>query len=480
MMVPCHIRLDLCVKDSTMSFPKQFTWGVASAAYQIEGATSTDGRGSSIWDDFCNTPGKVFDGHTGEIACDSYNRYQEDIDLISDLGAGGYRFSISWSRLFPDGTGEPNEAGFAYYDKLIDGLLAKGIEPWITLYHWDLPSALYKQGGWLNPESPEWFARYTKAVVERYSDRVTHWFTLNEPQIFLGLGMNEGTHAPGDKLSRKEVLLATHHALLAHGRSVQVIREHAKKAPVVGFAPVGCLHTPATESAEDIEAARQATFGIDPKGWTYNYSWYCDPVMLGHYPEVGLELYGKDVPDWSERDLEIMHQPLDMFGVNIYSAGIVKAGDDGKPELLKSERGYPTTMFRWTINPSSLYWGPKFLQERYKLPVVITENGLASMDWEHLDGKVHDEGRIDFLTRYLAQLRRACNDGVDVRGYFQWSILDNFEWAEGYALRFGLVYMDYQKMRRIPKESYFWYSKVIESNGGTIPAELAQNPVTVP
>jgi beta-glucosidase len=175
-----------------------------------------------------------------------------------------------------------------------------------------------------------------------------------------------------------------------------------------------------------------------------------------------------------------MHQPLDMFGVNIYSAGVVKAGEDGHPVHLQSERGYPTTMFRWTINPSSLYWGPKFLQERYKLPVVITENGLASMDWEHLDGKVHDEARIDFLTRYLAQLRRACNDGVDVRGYFQWSILDNFEWAEGYALRFGLVYMDYQQMRRIPKESYFWYSKVIESNGGMIPAELTQNPVTVP
>jgi len=463
-----------------MPFQESFTWGVASAAFQIEGATSTDGRGPSIWDEFCNTPGKVFDGHTGEIACDSYHRIDEDIDLISNLGAGGYRFSISWSRLFPDGTGEPNEAGFAYYDRLIDALLAKGVEPWITLYHWDLPSALYKKGGWLNPESPEWFARYTKAVVNRFSDRVTHWFTLNEPQIFLGLGMNEGTHAPGDKLSRKEVLLATHHALLAHGRSVQVIREYAKKTPVVGFAPVGGLQTPATNSREDIEAARRATFDIDSKGWTYNYSWYCDPVILGHYPEVGLELFGDDVPRWTSKDMEVMCQPLDMFGVNIYSAGVVQAKENGEPELLDSDRGYPTTMFRWTINPSSMYWGPKFLQERYNLPVVITENGLASMDWIHLDGKVHDQARIDFLTRYLSELKRASRDGVDVRGYFHWSIMDNFEWAEGYALRFGLIYVDYKTLRRIPKESYFWYSKVIDSNGALVPDSKACESVTVP
>lgn len=470
----------LCSKDDWMPFQESFTWGVASAAFQIEGATSTDGRGPSIWDEFCNTPGKVFDGHTGEIACDSYHRIDEDIDLISNLGAGGYRFSISWSRLFPDGTGEPNEAGFAYYDRLIDALLAKGVEPWITLYHWDLPSALYKKGGWLNPESPEWFARYTKAVVNRFSDRVTHWFTLNEPQIFLGLGMNEGTHAPGDKLSRKEVLLATHHALLAHGRSVQVIREYAKKTPVVGFAPVGGLQTPATNSREDIEAARRATFDIDSKGWTYNYSWYCDPVILGHYPEVGLELFGDDVPRWTSKDMEVMCQPLDMFGVNIYSAGVVQAKENGEPELLDSDRGYPTTMFRWTINPSSMYWGPKFLQERYNLPVVITENGLASMDWIHLDGKVHDQARIDFLTRYLSELKRASRDGVDVRGYFHWSIMDNFEWAEGYALRFGLIYVDYKTLRRIPKESYFWYSKVIDSNGALVPDSKACESVTVP
>jgi beta-glucosidase len=461
------------IKDSSiMSFPKQFTWGVASAAYQIEGATDKDGRGPSVWDAFAATPGKVFDGHTGEHACGSYDRVDEDAQLISELGANGYRFSISWSRLFPNGLGEPNEAGFAYYDRLIDTLLAKGVEPWITLYHWDLPLELQHKGGWLNDQSPEWFKFYTKAVVDRYSDRVTQWFTLNEPQIFLGLGHNEGTHAPGLKLSRKDMLRATHHALLAHGHAVKTIREHAKKTPVIGFAPVGCLHTPETDSPEDIEAAKSATFGIREEGWTYNYSWYCDPVMFGRYPEEGLELFGDDVPTYTQEDMDLIQQPLDIFGVNIYSGAVVRKGADGAPEDVPGVPGYPMTMFRWLVNPSSLYYGPKFLQERYGLPIVITENGLASMDWVHADGKVHDSGRIDYLTRYLHALRQACNEGVDIRGYFHWSIMDNFEWAEGFALRFGLIYMDYQNMKRIPKDSYHWYSDVIRTNGKHISHDL--------
>jgi len=456
-----------------MPFPDEFTWGVASAAYQVEGAAAEDGRGPSVWDAFCRTPEKVFDGHTGDVACDSYHRVDEDAGLIGGLGATGYRLSLSWPRLVPQGVGEHNEAGFAYYDRLIDAMLGRGVEPWVTLYHWDLPLALHEKGGWLDPRSPDWFAEYTRAVMDRFSDRVTHWFTLNEPAIFLGLGYRLGTHAPGLKLSRKQVLLATHHALLAHGRSVQVIRAHAKKPPTVGFAPVGNLHTPASNDAKDIEAARRSTFTVPEEGWTYNYSWYCDPVMLGRYPEQGLEFFGEDVPEFSDADLETMHQPLDMFGVNIYSAAVVRAGDDGSIEDVAGHRGYPMTMFRWSVNPEALYWGPKFLSERYGLPVVITENGLASMDWVHSDGKVHDAGRIDFLTRYLHQLRRACDDGVDVRGYFQWSIMDNFEWAEGYALRFGLVYLDYRTLERIPKDSYHWYAKVIASNGGVVPTDLA-------
>jgi len=455
-----------------MSFPDEFLWGVASAAYQVEGAASQDGRGKSIWDEFCASRGKVFERHTGDTACDSYNRVDEDTQLIADLGAKGYRFSISWSRLFPDGIGEPNEAGFAYYDKLIDALLARGIQPWITLYHWDLPLTLHQDGGWLNPKSPEWFAQYTKAVIDRYSDRVSHWFTLNEPAIFLGLGYNEGTHAPGLKLSRNEVLLATHHALLAHGKAVQVIREHSKLKSIVGFAPVGNLHTPASNASADIEAARRATFEIPEDGWAYNYSWYCDPVMLGRYPEQGLEFFGKDAPAFTDSDLDTIHQPLDMFGVNIYSAAIAQAENQDGHHVTKNPVGFPMTMFRWTLNPESMYWGPKFLSERYGLPIVITENGLASMDWVHSDGEVHDAGRIDYLTRYLHQLRRACNEGIDIRGYFQWSIMDNFEWAEGYALRFGLIYLDYASLDRIPKDSYHWFRKIIESNGELIPKIL--------
>ncbi|MCC5822501.1 MAG: beta-glucosidase [Planctomycetes bacterium] len=455
-----------------MGMPDGFVWGVASASYQVEGAAAEGGRSPSVWDEFSRTPGKVFEGHTGDVACGSYHRIDEDVGLIAGLGATGYRLSIAWPRVMPDGTGAFNEEGLSYYDRLIDALLARGVDPWVTLYHWDMPACLQHRDGWLNPESPKWFAEYTAAVVDRLSDRITHWFTLNEPQIFLGLGLNEGTHAPGLKLTRKQVLLATHHALLAHGHSAQVIRARAKKPSQIGCAPVGNLKSPASDAPADVEAARAETFRVPEKGWTFNYTWYCDPMLRGHYPEDGLRLFGDDAPEASEEDMRTIHQPMDFFGVNIYSSDLVDAGPDGQPRTVQRGPGYPMTMFRWPVQPDALYWGPRFLQERYKLPVVITENGLASMDWVHADGKIHDPGRIDFLTRYLHQLRRAIDDGVDVRGYFQWSIMDNFEWAEGYALRFGLVYMDYQTGERIPKDSYHWYRSVIASNG----RDLAQTP----
>ena len=456
-----------------MSMPNDFVWGVASASYQIEGSVREGGRSPSVWDEFSRWPGKTFDGHSGDRACRSYERTEEDADLIAGLGATAYRLSIAWPRVLPDGVGRVNEEGLAYYDRLIDALLARGVEPWVTLFHWDMPACLYRRGGWLNRDSGAWFAEYTRAVVDRLSDRVRRWFTLNEPQIFLGLGHNEGTHAPGLKLSRKDVLLATHHALLAHGESVQMIRARARTESLIGCAPVGNLKSPATRSDADIEVARSATFAVPSEGWTFNYSWYCDPMLCGRYPEDGLALFGEDVPHYTEADMRTIHQPLDFFGVNIYNSEVVRAGDRG-PERAPRHEGYPITMFRWPVQPDALYWGPRFLQERYGLPVVITENGLASMDWVHSDGKVHDPGRIDFLARYLCELRRAIADGVEVRGYFHWPIMDNFEWGEEYALLFGLVYMDYRTGDRIPKDSYAWYKAVIGSNGATLPDHPAE------
>jgi beta-glucosidase len=456
-----------------MSMPQGFVWGVASAAYQVEGAAAEGGRAPSIWDEFSATPGKVFGGHTGAVACNSYHRVAEDADLIARLGAKAYRFSVSWPRVMPHGTGPVNAEGLAYYERLVDALLARGVTPWITLYHWDLPAALQVRGGWLNPDMPRWFADYTRVVVDRLSDRVTHWFTLNEPQIFLGLGHAEGTHAPGLKLARRDVLRATHNALLSHGESVRVIRERSKRPATVGLAPVGSLKVPATSSKDDIDAARAATFSVPADGGAFNFTWFCDPVFGRGYPADGLAIYGADAPRAPDRDFETIAQPLDMFGVNIYSAEVVRAGGPTGAQAVSRPPGFPMTMFRWPVQPDALYWGPRFLNERYGLPVVVTENGLASMDWVHADGKVHDPGRIDFLRRYLAQLARAVRDGVDVRGYFQWSILDNFEWAEGYALRFGLVYMDYQTGQRIPKDSFEWYRGVIAANGAGLEGEVA-------
>ena len=448
-----------------MPFPKDFTWGVAAAAYQIEGGADEGGRVPSVWDTFCRKPGAVKDGDTGAVACDHYHRYEEDADLIAALGANAYRLSIAWPRVMGiDGT--PNEAGLAFYDRLIDALLARGVTPWVTLFHWDFPQHLFERGGWLNRDSVEWFAAYTRTVVDRLSDRVSDWFTLNEPQVFLQMGHRIGTHAPGLKYDTPELLRCAHHAMMAHGRAVQIIREHARTPPRVGLAPVGVGAVPATDSPADIEAARRATFRVEDKpGWLFNTPWFADPALRGQYPEDGLKLHGHHLPAGFEADLELIHQPVDFYGCNIYSSITVKADADGDPVHVPEPTGGPQTMFRWPVTPEALYWGPKLLAERYGLPVYITENGCAGMDWVHLDGKVHDAHRVDFLHRYLASMQRAADEGVDVAGYFQWSIMDNFEWSEGYQLRFGLVHVDYATQKRTPKDSYHWYQKVIAANG---------------
>jgi len=448
-------------------FPENFVWGAAAASYQIEGAAYEDGRGLSVWDMMCRKENAIWNGHTGDVACDHYHRYKEDVQLMQSLGLQGYRLSISWPRVLPEGVGRANEAGLNFYDRLIDELLAAKVTPYVTLFHWDFPYALYARGGWLNPDSPDWFAEYTQVIVDKLSDRVTYWMTLNEPQCFIGLGHRDGIHAPGDKLGWAQVLQAGHHALLAHGKSVQAIRARAKTTPIIGFAPVGVVSIPATESPADIEAARQSMFSVSSKS-LWNNTWFSDPVFNKQYPADGLAIFGQDAPQVKSGDMDIIAQPLDFYGCNIYQGTVVKAGVDGKPEVVPFPDGYPQSAFRWWITPECLYWGPRFFWEHHHLPIMITENGISSMDWVAVDGKVHDPGRIDYLQRHLLAFARAGADGVDIRGYFQWSIMDNFEWGEGFKERFGLVYVDYQTQQRIPKDSAHWYSEVIRTNGESL------------
>ncbi|MFH1213633.1 MAG: GH1 family beta-glucosidase, partial [Candidatus Neomarinimicrobiota bacterium] len=446
-----------------MSFPKDFIWGAASASYQIEGAVKADGRTSSIWDTFCQQPGRVWGGHAGEIGPDHYHHLEEDVELMADLGLKAYRFSVAWTRVLPEGTSPVNRRGIAFYDRLIDLLLEKGIEPWLTIFHWDYPETLFQRGGWLNADSPDWFAEYAGVLADSFGDRVTNWMTLNEPQVIAHYGHQIGIHAPGLKLALKDVLTVGHHLLLAHGKAVQILRTRCQKPTRVGVVPVGLHFLPATEIPADIETARKATFAVTERN-TWNIAWWADPLILGTYPEDGLKLFAKEMPSIKPTDMETIAQPLDYFGTNIYNAEQVRAAVNGW-EILPVEPNCPRTAMDWPVTPEALYWGPRFFYERYGLPVIIMENGMANNDWIHRDGNVHDPKRIDFITRYLEALHRAIADGVKVEGYFHWSIMDNFEWAEGYRKRFGLVYIDYETGRRIPKDSFDWYRKVICSNG---------------
>ncbi len=449
-----------------MSFPKDFTWGAAASSYQIEGAIDVDGRGLSVWDIFCQQPGSIKGGDNGTFGPDHYHRWQEDVNLMAEIGLKAYRLSIAWPRILPEGKGMTNPKGLAFYDRLIDALLEKKIEPWVTLFHWDYPYALFQKGGWLHQDSPDWFADYVRLVVKKISDRVNHWVTLNEPQCFVHFGHQTGIHAPGLKLEPQEILTLSHNVLLAHGKAVQIIRSEARKSPLVGAALVGIIYIPAENTPLEVEAARQATFTVSEKN-LWNNTWWADAMIKGIYPEDGLKLFGDYMPKIYASDIEIISQPLDFYGVNIYTAEKIKATPKNW-EILTPEPGVARTAMDWVVVPESLYWGPKFIYERYKLPIVITENGMANNDWIALDGKVPDLQRINFLTRYLKELRRSINDGIPTAGYFYWSIMDNFEWTEGFRKRFGLIYVNYITGRRILKDSAFWYNQVIASNGSIL------------
>ena len=450
-----------------MAFPKNFTWGAATASYQIEGAWNEDGKGLSIWDVYSSTPGKVLNGDTGKVACDHYHRYKEDVALMKEIGLNAYRFSTAWPRVIPDGFGAANQKGLDFYSRLVDELLAAGIEPWLTLYHWDLPQELALRGGWLNPQISDWFGEYAKAVADCLGDRVKHWITFNEPQCFIGLGYTIGEHAPGYDLPEPEVVRCVHNALLAHGKAVDALRAVGGNSFKIGYTSTTASMIPAEETDECIEAARNALFCSSPDSrLLWNITLFSDPLYLGKYPADMMPRLEKGLPaDW-EKDMALISRPMDFFGINIYQGRKIRIGADGIPEVVQPKVGAAHTANMWGFEPDILRWGPRFLYERYKKPIVVTENGCAGVDWVHRDGQVHDPARIDYLAHTISGLEKAIvEDGVDAQGFFCWSLLDNYEWSQGYRDRFGIVYVDYETLERIPKDSARWYSDVIKRNG---------------
>lgn len=438
-----------------LSFPDGFTWGVATASYQIEGAVAEDGRLPSIWDTFSHIPGKVFNGDTGDVACDHYHRFGEDIALMGRLGVDGYRFSIAWPRVIPGGRGVPNQAGIDFYDRLVDGLLSAGITPYVTLYHWDLPQALEEAGGWLNRETASALAEYAAVIAEKLGDRVKNWMTINEPWVVSHNGYGTGEHAPGHN-DWSEVWPVSHHLLLTHGLATQAVRAavpDARVGIVLNLEP----QYPASDHPADVAAARL----IDG---TWN-RWFLDPISGRAYPEDAVAEVGWDQSEIRSGDLETVATPIDFLGVNFYSRKIVRS-DDVPDDERRGPSPEPSefTEMGWEVYPEGLYDVLTRVHRDYSFSdIFITESGAAYPD-QLVDGRVNDTDRISYLERHLTQLHRAIEAGVPVRGYFAWSLMDNFEWARGYSKRFGLTYVDYETQERIVKASGDWYAAVIARN----------------
>ncbi len=450
-------------------FHPDFIWGVSTSAYQIEGAVAEAGRGPSTWDDFCAMPGRVFDNQSGQVACDHYHRYREDLALMKQLGIDAYRFSCSWSRVLPDGVGQVNQEGLDFYDRLIDGLLEAGIAPAPTLFHWDTPSPLEAAGGWLNRDITDHFAAYAGLLAERFGDRVKQWITINEPVVLTLFGYGLGQHAPGRTLFF-EALPAAHHQLLAHGKAVQALR--AAGASNIGIAN---NHAPVWSASEN-PADRMAAAGYDAlTNWLF-----ADPILLGRYPN---DEFAAAMPGPVAEDLAIIASPIDWYGINHYQPANIGApggaadpdASDGAtlpaglPFQLRAIEGYPKTDFGWSVVPEGLGEILRIFRERYRAalpPVYITENGCAVNDGPNAAGLVDDQRRVAYLAGYTAALAQAIDDGADVRGYFHWSLLDNFEWAVGYSQRFGLVHVDFDTLLRTPKASFDWYRRLIAASHG--------------
>lgn len=431
-----------------MTYPKNFIWGCATASYQIEGAWNEDGRGPSIWDDFCHTAGNTAGNATGDIACDHYHRYAEDVAIMKEMGLNAYRFSLSWSRLFPNGDSVRNEAGFAFYDKLIDLLIENNIEPVITLFHWDLPSALQEKGGFEWNGISDVFAFYAEECVKHFAPRVTKFLTINEPQCIVHLGYVDGVHAPGMRYEQKNTGHIMRNLLLCHGKAVAAMRTASPVSIEIGTASTGTLVYPANESPEAINMARKLSFTLRGEKLAFSHNWYLDPAILGKNEIDYLVL--------SEEDMKLICQPLDFLGVNVYNG--LEADAEG---FVERYQGFPRTGLGWPVTPEVMNYGLRFLHERYQLPLYISENGVACNDRIYADGQVHDYDRIDFLKKYIKEMEKGMENGCDIRGYFQWSLMDNLEWHSGYDPRFGLIFIDFRNQQRIWKDSAKWYKEYI-------------------
>ena len=442
---------------SELRYPKGFVWGCATAAYQIEGGAKDDGRGPSTWDVFSHTPGKTHEGDTGDVASDSYHLYKEDVKLLKGIGAGGYRMSMSWSRVFPNGKGEVNAKGLDYYSRVVDELLAHNITPYITLFHWDTPAAL--PGGWQSRDTAKAFADYAAYVTKHLGDRVKHWMTTNEFVCFTDLGYREGTFAPGLKLPPGPANQVRHHGILAHGLAVQAIRANTPAGTQVGLAENAVVYVPVMETREHIEAARRATrLGNAP---------FLTALMEGKYMDAYLEREGANAPKVEPGDFKAISSPLDFVGLNIYTPFFVRA-DDSKQGFaqLPFPTSHPHMASPWILlGPECLYWGVRNVVDLWKIPAIyITENGCSSDDVLTPEGRIDDVDRLMYLRNHLTQLHRATVEGYPVKGYFLWSLVDNFEWADGYSKRFGIHYVDFKTQKRTPKLSAEWYREVIANN----------------
>ncbi|MFL5926995.1 MAG: GH1 family beta-glucosidase [Gaiellaceae bacterium] len=448
----------------TPSFPADFVWGAATASYQIEGAANEDGRGESVWDRFCATPGKVRNGESGAIACDFYHRYRDDIALIRELGLDAFRFSIAWPRIFPDGRGRVNAKGLDFYDRLVDELLGNGIAPFVTLFHWDTPQALEDAGGWPSRDIVDAFAEYVEAVSERLGDRVGHWITHNEPWVVSWVGHGWGHHAPG-RQSDADALATAHHLLLSHGRAVEILRRTSPGAQV-GIT----LNLDAPYAASDSPEDRAATRWVDG----LHNRWFLDPIFRGEYPDDMVEAWRAILPEIRNGDLETISAPIDFLGVNNYTSPLVSADSSGGRSQIVRRNDVDRTDMGWEVVPEGLHDLLLRLHRDYSpAALYVTENGAAYPDVRDHEGLVRDPERQAYLEAYVAGASRAVAEGVPLRGYFAWSLLDNFEWAWGYWKRFGLVYIDFATLERVPKGSFYWYRDFIASQRARAEGEEA-------